>query len=247
MKSIIAANWKMNMTLPEIEEYFNEMKLYENRIDFSKKEVLIAPPSLYLLHIKSLLNSFKSKIKIGLQNCHFENNGAFTGEISPLMAQDTGADFIIAGHSERRHIFKESNELINKKVIACTEKNILTILCIGEKLEQREANLTFEIIENQLSEGLEGVNKFENLLIAYEPVWAIGTGRTATPEQISEVHAWLRKFLEKNIANNIPLLYGGSVKPDNIKRIMSIENVDGVLVGGASLNAGKFIKIINFE
>jgi triosephosphate isomerase len=247
MRNIIAANWKMNMFFADIDLFFSKLDSYYNSIDFSYKDVYIAPSFLYFSYVKEKVLNNRYNIQVGLQNCHYEDKGAFTGEVSPEMAKDVNADFIIMGHSERRHVFNESNEFINKKIIACLNKGIQTILCVGETLEQRNENKTFSVLENQLIECLKNINELGNLIIAYEPVWAIGTGKTATGEQIEEVHNWLRKFLEKNIANNIPLLYGGSVKPENIKNIMTIENVNGVLVGGASLNIEQFIKIINFD
>jgi triosephosphate isomerase len=247
MRIIVASNWKMNLFFSDIDLFFSGLDSYYDSIDFSHKEVYIAPSFLYFSHVKEKVLNNRYNIRVGLQNCHYEDKGAFTGEVSPEMAKDVNADFIIMGHSERRHVFNESNEFINKKIIACLNKGIQAILCVGETLEQRNENKTFSVLENQLIECLKNINDLEKLVIAYEPVWAIGTGKTATEEQIEEVHTWLRKFLEKNIANNIPLLYGGSVKPENIKNIMTIENVNGVLVGGASLNIEQFIKIINFD
>ncbi len=247
MKNIIAGNWKMNNLKKDIDSFINKFEIYQKSIDFSDKEVFIAPVSVYFYYFFNKIKNKNLNIKLGLQNCHYESKGAFTGEISPEMVKDINADFVIIGHSERRHIFNESDEIINKKVTSCLEKNIRTILCIGEKLKQRETGNTFYVLEEQLSKNLDSINSFENLIIAYEPVWAIGTGKTASPEQIAEVHNWLQKYLEKNIANNVPLLYGGSVKSSNIKNIMSIDNVNGVLVGGASLNIEDFIQIINFD
>ena len=247
MKNIIAGNWKMNMRLADIDEYFSQLTEQYNNIDFSNREVLIAPPYIYFSYIKEIITNRKLNIKLGLQNCFYKDSGAFTGEISAAMAMDVGADFVIVGHSERRHIFGEDNTIINKKLQAVLSKGLTAILCIGETLEEREAGETEKVLEAQLSTGLKDISQFEDLIVAYEPVWAIGTGKTASVEQIEGTHNFIENFLKKNIAKNIPILYGGSVKPENINEIMNINNVNGVLVGGASLKFEKFYKIINFD
>jgi triosephosphate isomerase len=249
MKKIIAANWKMNNLKEDINNFID--KFYKNRdnLNYENREILIAPSTIYFRFLKNKVEELGLQVKVGVQNCFYEDKGAFTGEISPLMLKDLNVDFVIIGHSERRNIFNENDELLNKKVLSTLKKGIKTIFCIGEKLEQRENNDTFNILKSQLLNGLKNIEKFynENLLIAYEPVWAIGTGKTATVSQIEEVHNFIKDFLKKNIAFNLPILYGGSVKPSNIKEIINASNVDGVLVGGASLKFDDFIHLINFD
>ncbi len=247
MKNIIAGNWKMNNLKKDIDIFFKEFNLKKSSINYQNREILIAPPSLYIEYIKREIEKYKINCKIGAQNCFYEHKGAFTGEISFEMLSDIGVDFVIIGHSERRYIFNESDQLISEKVSALLNNNIITIFCIGETLSERENGQTFHVLERQLSSSLKKSLNTNLLIIAYEPVWAIGTGKTASINQISDVHNWLTNYLQKNIANNIPLLYGGSVKSSNIKEIMSIDNVNGVLVGGASLDFTEFIQIINFD
>jgi len=246
-KRIIAANWKMNMDFKSIDTYVDKLRNYMNDINFENKDVFISPPFVYLDYLKKKVKEIP--VKIGAQNCFYEEKGAFTGEISPLMLKDLGLDFVIIGHSERRNIFNETDEILNKKLKKVLENKILTIFCIGEKLSERESDKTIEILSKQIDNAFMNINKdlLKNLIIAYEPVWAIGTGKNATIDQIKEVHSFIRKYLKKFVEINIPILYGGSVKPENIKDIMSLDVVDGVLVGGASLDMDKFIQIINFE
>ena len=244
MAVIIAGNWKMNMSFSEIDDYFNffnkNSKIKEDR------EVWIAPPFVYLQYVKDKISYLNLPFKIGAQNCFYEDKGAFTGEISVKMLKDLNVDFVIIGHSERRHIFKETEEFLYKKLYKVLKSSLICIYCIGEKLEERESGKTFEVISKQLENilKLKGVN-LENLIIAYEPVWAIGTGKNATSQQINQVHTFIKDYLKKNVEIDLPILYGGSVKPENIKEILNTENVNGVLVGGASLIAEKFYKIIN--
>jgi len=240
---IIAANWKMNMNFNEINNFFN---FFDKNRDFKNdRKVFIAPPFVYIQYVKDKVNKLNLSFEIGAQNCFYEDKGAFTGEISVNMLNDLNIDFVIIGHSERRNIFNEDDYLLNKKVKKVLSSNMKCIFCIGEKLEEREEGKTFDILKKQLENGLKSVNNVENLIIAYEPVWAIGTGKNATNQQIEEAHTFIKDFLNKNVANNLPILYGGSVKPENITEILSCNNVDGVLVGGASLVAEKFYKIIN--
>jgi|TARA_B100002003_G_scaffold192447_1_gene181695 triosephosphate isomerase len=186
---------------------------------------------------------------MGAQNCAWEAKGAYTGEISPLMVKEAGCQYVILGHSERRHVIGESNEQINKKVRACFEHGLIPILCVGELLEERSMGDALAVVERQLVKGLENVEAGDasGMVLAYEPVWAIGTGKTATPYQAAEMHLFIRKFLRQRygeaIANNIRILYGGSVKPDNIETLMLQENIDGALVGGASLQVHSFVQI----
>lgn len=248
-KPLIAANWKMNKNIQESISFINNFK------DLSKKikdvDIVICPPFTSLNEVNKIIKG--SNIKIGAQNMHYEDNGAFTGEISPLMLKDAGCDYIILGHSERREYFNEDNQLINKKLISALKNNISPILCIGEKLEQRENNPTFDVIKGQLTNCLKNINEAnaKKITIAYEPCWAIGTGKTASPQQAEEVHKFIRELLSKlynnSIAENTRIIYGGSVKPNNIKDLMNQDNIDGALVGGASLNEEDFFQICNYS
>ena len=243
-KLLIAGNWKMNKTPTETVEYFKEfLPLVE---DASGVEILICPP---FIDIPAAVEQTKgSKVKIGAQNCYYEKRGAFTGEISPVMLREAGCDYVILGHSERRHIFGESNELINKKVLSALEEGLRVILCVGETLEERESGLTFTVIESQIKLGLSGAESLlERVEIAYEPVWAIGTGVAAKPEDAEEVHQFiydLLKELNKEKAPHVRVLYGGSVKPSNVEAILSQPHIKGVLVGGASLKPQDFAQIV---
>jgi triosephosphate isomerase (TIM) len=233
MKPLIAANWKMNMDLKEPVSFIR----YFKKNDF-KSEVVICPP-FYLLN--SVYESIKkTNIKLGAQNMHFEEKGAFTGEISPLMLKDAGCEYVILGHSERRQYFDETDGLVNKKIKAALKHKLKPILCVGETLEQRNSNKTKKIIKSQLDGCLNRI-KDKSIVIAYEPIWAIGTGMNATPEQAEEVHNFI-----KNITNNGRIIYGGSVKPANIKGLMQMKNINGALVGGASLDAKSFAQICNY-
>ncbi len=244
-KPIIAGNWKMYKTTKETEEYIKNLlpKIKEARAD-----VYIAPSFLSISIAKKLVND---NIKIGAQNMHFEDEGAFTGEVSAKMLKDISVDFVILGHSERRQIFKEDDAFINKKVIKALKENIQPILCVGETQEQRDDKKTEETLERQVFLGLKDVSasSMKNVIIAYEPVWAIGTGKTATPEIAETAHLFIRKMLiklyDKNIADSIHVLYGGSVKEANIEDLMQQHNIDGALIGGASLKTDSFSNIIN--
>lgn len=213
-------------------------------------EVAIAPPftALYAVSKKIKGNS----IKLAAQNVFWENEGAYTGEISPIMLKDIGCDYVIIGHSERRHYFGENNEMVNKKILAVIKAGLVPILCVGEKLQERKGGKTFEVVKGQLLWALRGIltTDVDKLIIAYEPVWAIGTGLTATPDQAQEVHNYLRQLLVEKfggkVAENIRILYGGSVKPENICGLMDKEDIDGALVGGASLKAKTFLRIVNY-
>ncbi len=246
---IIIGNWKMNETVSETIRLLTELKgLISGK---QEVEVVVAPPfcSLYSAEIAAQ----GTTIKIAAQNMHFEESGAYTGEVSPPMLIDVGCKYVILGHSERRQYFKEDDVLINKKVKAALENQLSAVLCIGETKEDRQTEKTFEVIETQLREGLRGINDSdaENLVVAYEPVWAIGTGETATPDIAEEVHAFIAEKLEtifrKDVAQTIRITYGGSVKPDNIKDLMAQAHIDGALVGGASLNAETFAKIVSYK
>ena len=189
-------------------------------------------------------------IKVGAQNVFYENKGAYTGEVSPVMLKDLNVDYVIIGHSERRKYFHETDEIINLKIKATMSENLNVIFCIGETLEERESEKTFDVLKKQIEKGLENIEKYNSLVLAYEPVWAIGTGKVASEFQIEEAHAFIRNRLKdiySDKADRIRILYGGSVSPENIHPIMNIANVDGVLVGGASLDPEKFLKIIKYE
>ena len=212
--------------------------------------VVICPPFTHLTTVKGLLETWD--IKLGAQNLYPEEKGAFTGEISAMMLRSVGCHYVIIGHSERRQYFEESNEFLNRKVVTALTYQIIPIYCVGETLEQRETKNTLKVIKSQLVEGLKGIDDsdLKRVVIAYEPVWAIGTGKTASPEQAEEVHAFIRQELQalssQKVAEVISILYGGSVKPENISELMKQPNIDGALVGGASLKADSFGNIINY-
>ncbi len=243
-KRIIAANWKMNMTMEEAREFARGMRGF----DIGDREVLVCSP-IYIAPIlsKALVGT---GIRIGAQNMHHEPKGAFTGEISPPMLRDAGCHFVILGHSERRHIFGEKDGDINLKVRSALGYGIIPILCVGETLQQRESSATFRVVRNQLKLGLLGTtpNTAKGLVVAYEPVWAIGTGRTATPDQAQSIHSFIREMLTQiydySTAKSIKILYGGSVTPDNAGSLIKERDIDGFLVGGASLSTGSFRRIV---
>jgi len=220
-----------------------------NSIDIKKNEIVICPSFISLNEVKKLIKN--TNIKLGAQNMHFEEKGAFTGEISALMLKDVRCEYVILGHSERRQYFNETDSLVNKKIKAALKNKLKVILCIGETLQQRNNNKTMNIIKNQLTSCLKNTNKIEmkNIVVAYEPVWAIGTGKNATPKQAEEVHKFIRNLLlkkyNKNIAENTRIIYGGSVKESNIKDLMRMRDINGALVGTASLDAKSFAKICN--
>ncbi|MFA7401571.1 MAG: triose-phosphate isomerase [Bacteroidales bacterium] len=245
---IVAGNWKMNKTFPEAEELL--VAIAEGLDDMPlETDVVICPPFPYLEMAADV--SEESNFSIGAQNVSDEKAGAFTGEISAAMIKSAGADFCIVGHSERRAYFKETDEVLAKKVKRLLEEDIIPIFCIGEQLAEREANHHFQVVEKQLTEGLFHLEAkdFERVVIAYEPVWAIGTGKTATPQQAQEMHAYIRAFIEKKygaeIAYNTYILYGGSCNSKNALELFSCPDVDGGLIGGASLKVEDFIEIIN--
>lgn len=219
-------------------------------IEDKDREVVLCPGFVCLFEISKLLKG--TNIKLGAQNMYHEDKGAFTGEISPLFLKEVGVTYVILGHSERRHIFGEKDELINNKVKAALLHGLSPILCVGETLNEREAGITYNVIENQIDGSLAGLQRenLENLVIAYEPVWAIGTGKTATKEDANEVIGYIRRLLLRNfgekVGNETRILYGGSVKPGNIKELMEMEQIDGALVGGASLKAEDFAKITSY-
>jgi len=246
-KPIIGGNWKMNRGTPS-DTIDMLKKLIPSVKKFETVDIVIAPPFTALL--TAVETAKKSIIKIGAQNMYFEEAGAYTGEISPKFLKELGVEYVILGHSERRDIFKEPDELINKKLIKALSMKLNPIVCIGEHLEEREAGKTKEIIHNQINNTFKNLSK-EDLIktvIAYEPIWAIGTGKTATPEQAEEIHLFIREILglkyDNDTANAIRIQYGGSIKPDNAKELFEKENIDGGLVGGASLEANSLLAII---
>ena len=245
---IIAGNWKMHNTLAESEALITALTKAGNK---NNVEIIVAPSYTSLANVAELAKG--SDIQVSAQDVHWEDKGAFTSAVSPVQAKDAGATHTLIGHSERRSVFGDTDEILNKKVAAALRHGIKVIFCVGETLEEREANKTLEVIENQLKNGLKDFTEEQlaGLVIAYEPVWAIGTGKTATPEQAQEVHAAIRAYLAKAYsaayAEATRILYGGSVKDSNVDEIMAKPDVDGALVGGQSLIADKFARIINFN
>jgi len=245
-KPIIAGNWKMNKTISESIELVNILK--RELIDIQEVEIIVCPVYTALSDVSDLL--VDSNISLGAQNVYWEPSGAFTGEISPLMLKDIGCKYAIIGHSERRKYFNETDQSVNKRIKATQGSGLTPIFCVGETLEEREANKTTDVVKRQLAGGLEDLDKdaLLNLIIAYEPVWAIGTGKTATPEQAQEIHSFIRSWLVDNcseeIAGSLRILYGGSVKETNIKELMQKSDIDGALVGGASLDSSSFVGIV---
>lgn len=242
---LIAANWKMNKTPSQTKEYLDAFLPLVKGIE--DREILICPPFTSLCVASDMLKG--TKVKLGAQNVHYEEKGAFTGEVSIDMLKELDVSYVIVGHSERRWVFGESDEMINRKLIACLEKGVRPILCIGERIEDREAGLTFKVVETQLRFALSGMEMYANMLdIAYEPVWAIGSGNPATPEDAQHVHSFIKDLVSKMSANSstgVRVLYGGSVNPSNAKEFMRMPHVDGLLVGGASLDPESFYKVIN--
>jgi len=246
-KNIVAGNWKMNNDLAETQELLSHLKM--QLVKEPKAEVYVAPSYI------SLYNAFQSlkdtPIQVAAQNMHFADNGAYTGEVSVKMLKGIGVKTVILGHSERRAYFNETDELLAKKVDTALKNEMQVIFCFGEELKERRADKHFDVVKSQLEKGLFHISKdaWKNVVLAYEPVWAIGTGETASPEQAQEIHAYVRKMLTEKfgeaIAQDVSILYGGSVKPDNAKDIFGKEDVDGGLIGGASLNAVDFLAIVN--
>lgn len=247
-KPLIAGNWKLHNSIEEAQTLVRE--LCEKLTDARNTDILLAPSFTSIPGVAQICAA--SHIKVGGQNCYPEPQGAFTGEVSALQLKDAGCEFVILGHSERRQIFNEDDAFINAKVHAVHEQKMLVILCVGETLEQREQGELFEVINTQIQRGLDGISaeQMEHVVIAYEPVWAIGTGKTASSEDAAEVHAYIRGLLQgvysHAVAQNTRIIYGGSVKPDNISALMAQADIDGALVGGASLNAADFSAIANF-
>ncbi len=246
-KNIVAGNWKMNNDLAETQELISHLKL--QMVKEPTAEVYVAPSFV------NLYNTFQSLkgtvVKVAAQNMHYAKSGAFTGEVSAKMLKSIGVNTVILGHSERRSLFNETDELLAKKVNAALENDMEIIFCFGEELKDRKSENYFEIVKSQLENGLFHVDKkaWKNIILAYEPVWAIGTGETASPEQAQEMHQYIRGLVAEKygeeVAQDVSILYGGSVKPDNAAEIFAKEDVDGGLIGGASLNAIDFLTIVN--
>lgn len=244
---LIAGNWKMNKKPSEAKEFALQLK--QSLSSKTNVEILICPPFTALTEVSRVING--SNIKLGAQNMHWEIKGAYTGEISGEFLSDIGCQYIILGHSERRQYFSETDEIINKKIIAALKLGLKPVFCIGEQLSERENNQTFNVIKRQLDNGLAKVGTIEKAVIAYEPIWAIGTGKTATPEQAKEVHSYIRENIAQKYGNdeasNLRILYGGSVTPENIDILMAQDGIDGALVGGASLKLESFLRLINYQ
>jgi triosephosphate isomerase len=245
-KPIIAGNWKMNKTLTETKSFVDEVKGLipdGNRVDS-----VVCAPALFLDYLTDELEG--TALQVGAQNMHFEENGAFTGEISPVALNDLGVGYVILGHSERRELFGETDEIVNQKTHAAFKHNLTPIICVGETLEQRESDVTEDIVKAQVQKAIAGLTNEQvaQSVIAYEPIWAIGTGKTATSDQANDVCTFIRGVLKDETsdetANAVRIQYGGSVKPGNIDELMGKSDIDGALVGGASLDAKSFLQLL---
>ncbi len=248
-KPLVAANWKMYKTIGDAVSFVKSIQ--EETGPCNDREVVIAPPYTALKAVRDILK--QRGYSLAAQNSLWEEKGAFTGEVSPVMLKDVGCEYAIIGHSERRQLFGETDRTVHLKAASLFRAGIVPVVCVGEVLDQREQGKTFEVVGRQIAGALDGLTpaQAERLVIAYEPVWAIGTGRTATPGQAQEVHAFIRKTIEsifsKEVEKKVRILYGGSVKPDNIDALMAEPDIDGALVGGASLEAGSFKRVIEFN
>ncbi|MFO7964531.1 MAG: triose-phosphate isomerase [Desulfobacterales bacterium] len=248
-KPLIAGNWKMHKTCSEAE--ITASDVVRLTADIQGIDLMIAPPFIALSALSRIVS--KTQVALGAQNMFWENEGAYTGEISPPMIVSVGCSYAIIGHSERRQHFGETDESVNKKMHAAVENDLTPVFCIGESESQREAGETFSVLDKQIQNGLKSLslNQVKKLVVAYEPVWAIGTGKTATREQAQEVHHYLRiqlkKLYDESFAESVRILYGGSVKPDNISGLMEMPDVDGALIGGASLDAETFSAIAHYK
>ena len=245
-KPIIAGNWKMNKVLAEAKSFVTDTK---NKVPAQDQvDSIVCAPFPYL---QALVEETKgTDLKVAAQNMHYEESGAFTGEVSPLMLKDLGVEYVVLGHSERREYFAETDETVNKKAHAAFAHGITPIICVGETLEQREANQTMDLVADQVKKAIAGLtdDQVKASVIAYEPIWAIGTGKTATSEQANEVCTHIRETIadvvSKEVAEAVRIQYGGSVKPDNIKELLDQSDIDGALVGGASLEADSFLQLV---
>jgi triosephosphate isomerase len=247
-KKIVAGNWKMNNTLHEAQILFSQLLEFQEEFP-PNVNVIVCPPSIYLSGFSKKV-MYVNNIDVAAQNCYFEQNGAYTGEISAEMIKSVGAEYCLIGHSERRALFGEDNSVLAQKVRAALEYDVKPIFCCGESLEQREKEAHFQAIKTQLEDSIFGLTKeeFEKIIVAYEPVWAIGTGLTATSAQAQEMHQYIREIISEKfgqeVADETTILYGGSCKPGNAAELFACEDVDGGLIGGASLKANSFLDII---
>ncbi|MCF8111361.1 MAG: triose-phosphate isomerase [Desulfobacteraceae bacterium] len=248
-RPLIAGNWKMHKTCTEAEDTARE--LIEKVSDVSDVDIMIAPPATALAPVFRIIRD--TPVELGGQNLFWEKQGAYTGEVSGPMLVSAGCRYVIIGHSERRQYFGETDENVNKKIKAAKDAGLIPVICVGESESERDAENTFSVLDKQMENGLKDLSAdlFDGSVIAYEPVWAIGTGRTATPQQAQEVHSWLRNFLKKRFgqssADRTRIVYGGSVKPENISELMALGDIDGALVGGASLKPDTFGNIIKYK
>ncbi len=249
-RTLVAANWKMHKTVQEAVRFVARLRDHLSSAP-SEREVLIIPPYTALWPLKEAVQS--AGFAMGAQNCHWETHGAYTGEVSTGMLRDVGCEYVLVGHSERRQLFGETDQTVAKKVDAVYREGLVPVLCVGERLEQREAGHTFQVVKEQLETAVFNLtaDAAQRLVVAYEPVWAIGTGKTANPQQAQEVHAFLRETLKsrfhKTVANQIRIVYGGSVKPDNVDELMAQPDIDGLLVGGAALEVDSFSRIVDYQ
>jgi len=245
---LIAGNWKMFKTCSEA--VATAATLAKNVADVSDRDVMIAPPFTALYPVSEVLAG--GRVSLGAQNLFWEKEGAYTGEISTAMLLSAGCRYVIIGHSERRQYFNETDETVNRRIQAALKGELIPVFCVGESEQERDTRQTFSVLDKQVKNGLENLfaDDLEKLVVAYEPVWAIGTGKTATSRQAQEVHEFLRSLLKKSLgqelADSVRILYGGSVKPDNIAELMGMSDVDGALVGGASLNADTFSAVVHY-
>lgn len=248
-KKLVVANWKMNKGLVQSQQFAEEIKNFVEKNKSSNAVVILCPPFTSLEAVQRKING--TAIKLGAQNMHFETQGAYTGEISAGMLKSCGCEYVILGHSERREYFHETDAIINKKVLKALDDGLKVILCVGESLQEHEDHITESVIEEQVKICLSHVNEdqIQNVVIAYEPVWAIGTGKNATAHQAEAVHNFIRKRIKKlyseDASINIKIIYGGSVTPENAKELFTPLTINGGLIGGASLDEKKFIEIIN--
>lgn len=246
-KPIIAGNWKMNNTIKEAEKLVNEIKKAELN---EGREAVLCVPYTSLAKVGELIED--RDIKLGAQNLHWEDSGAYTGEISPPMLKELRVEYVIIGHSERRQYFNESDEMVNNKVKKALEHGLSPILCVGESLKERESNREKDVIKNQLVKALKGLDKdkFNDIVIAYEPIWAIGTGKSATSKDANDMCKFIRETIDElfqETGHIVRIQYGGSVKPETVDELMSMSDIDGALVGGASLKSDDFVRLINFK
>lgn len=245
-KQVIAGNWKMNKTWHEATDFMEEVT--RNVKTSAHTEAIICAPFIYLPEM--VRRTEGSEIMVAAQTMHYEESGAYTGEISPLMLESIGVTHVVLGHSERRAYYNETDEAVNKKAKAAFKHNLTPIICVGESLKQREENQTFTHVENQVRQAVEGLShdELKQTILAYEPIWAIGTGKTATSEQANEVCGHIRSVIKDiaglEVADKVTIQYGGSVNPDNIEELLATEHIDGALVGGASLEADSFTKLV---